>query len=252
MPKIILVHSFRHGVGRSTLTANLGYLLAVAGRRVGLIDGDTVSPALNLFFNVPDSELVCTYADVLLGRCSIDRAAIPLAPRLEGPLAGELFFVPGRIAASPPDTNTYLAQLDRSCRLLTEFFGLDMLIIDTQPGLSRSALVSLILPDVLVIVLRHDWRDYQGTGVTIDVVRQLNVPRVALVINEVPAHFDLAAMKTELVQTYQCDVLALLPHLDEMVTLPDPKIFAMHYPHHPVAAMLQQAALSLVAQDNGV
>lgn len=244
MPKIVLVHSFRHGVGRSSLVANLGYLLAEQGQRVGLVDADTESPSLHYLLGLEDCRPACTFLDGLTGRCPIEESAVPVSHLLP-PDSGALFFVPGAAAASPFDSPDLLEPISNACLRLVQFYQLDTLLIDSQPGLSRQALLSLTLPDVLLLVLRHDWRDYQGTGVTVDVVRQLAVPRVALLVNEAPAAFEAAALTAELADVFQSEVVAVLPHLDEMMVLPSPRIFARHYPAHPVTAILRQAANKL-------
>ena len=40
MSKIVSIHSFRGGTGKSNTTANLAALLAIEGRRVGVVDTD--------------------------------------------------------------------------------------------------------------------------------------------------------------------------------------------------------------------
>jgi MinD-like ATPase involved in chromosome partitioning or flagellar assembly len=102
--------------------------------------------------------------------------------------------------------------------------------------------VSLTICDALVIVLRHDRRDYQGTGVTVDIVRQLKVPRVMLLVNEVPAAFDSAEIKTQLEKIYNCEVGGILPYAEEMVTLDSGEIFPQRYPTHPITATLADVA----------
>ena len=44
MARIVSVHSFRGGTGKSNLTANLAALTALGGRRVGVVDTDIQSP----------------------------------------------------------------------------------------------------------------------------------------------------------------------------------------------------------------
>ena len=44
MSKIIAVHSFRGGTGKSNTTANVTTLLAAEGRRVGVVHTDLQSP----------------------------------------------------------------------------------------------------------------------------------------------------------------------------------------------------------------
>ncbi|MCB0084063.1 MAG: P-loop NTPase, partial [Caldilineaceae bacterium] len=48
MSKIISIHSFRGGTGKSNTTANLATLLAAGGQRVGVIDTDIQSPGIHV------------------------------------------------------------------------------------------------------------------------------------------------------------------------------------------------------------
>lgn len=48
-------------------------------------------------------------------------------------------------------------------------------------------------------------------------------------------------------QTFECEVAAVLPHSDEMMNLASTGIFVMHYPDHPMTAMLREVALKLIA-----
>ena len=41
----------------------------------------------------------------------------------------------------------------------------------------------LLLPAVLLLILRPDRQDFQGTAVTVDVARRLDVPNLLLVLN---------------------------------------------------------------------
>ena len=53
MSKIISIHSFRGGTGKSNTTANLAGLLAAEGRRVGVIDTDIQSPGIHVLSRCP-------------------------------------------------------------------------------------------------------------------------------------------------------------------------------------------------------
>ena len=97
------------------------------------------------------------------------------------------------------------------------------------------------------IILRLDQQDYQGTGVTVEVARKLDVPRLLLIVNKVPSVFDAADVKAQVEQTYNCEVAAVLPHADEMMTLASSGIFVLRYPNHPITAALKQVAAMLLA-----
>lgn len=97
-----------------------------------------------------------------------------------------------------------------------------------------------------MIILRPDQQDYQGTGVTIEVARQLDVPRLLLVVNKVPAPLDLADVKMRIETTYNAEVATVLPHSDELMLLASASIFVLQYPQHPVTAAYQQLAAKLM------
>ena len=98
----------------------------------------------------------------------------------------------------------------------------------------------------LTVIMRPDQQDYQGTGVTVDVARKLDVPRMMLIVNKVPTVFDLGEVKAQVEQTYDCEVAAVLPHSDEMMILASAGIFVLRYPDHPITATLKQAMSRLV------
>ena len=57
-------------------------------------------------------------------------------------------------------------------RLLTRL-KLDYLLIDTHPGLGQETLLSLVISNTVVIVLRPDQQDYEGTGITVRIAQEL-------------------------------------------------------------------------------
>ncbi len=57
MSQIISVHSFRGGTGKSNTTANIAALLALEGRRVGVIDTDIQSPGIHILFGLDEAEM---------------------------------------------------------------------------------------------------------------------------------------------------------------------------------------------------
>jgi MinD-like ATPase involved in chromosome partitioning or flagellar assembly len=72
MAKIISIHSFRGGTGKSNTTANLCALLAAMGKRVAVIDTDIQSPGVHVLFGLDESEMKNTLNDYLWGNCRID------------------------------------------------------------------------------------------------------------------------------------------------------------------------------------
>jgi len=123
---------------------------------------------------------------------------------------------------------------------------LDALLIDTHPGLNEETLLSIAISDALAIIMRPDQQDYQGTGVTVEVARKLEVPRLLIVVNKVPPVWDENEVRARVERTYHADVGAILFHSDEMMTLASSGIFSISYPNHPMTRSLQQLATRLI------
>ncbi|MEZ4622224.1 MAG: hypothetical protein R2867_42885 [Caldilineaceae bacterium] len=77
--------------------------------------------------------------------------------------------------------------------------------------------------------------------------RSLDVPRMLLLVNKIPATFDAAEVRTRVQQTFQCEVAGVLPHVDEMMSLASSGIFALHYPDHPLTQHFQEINTRLLA-----
>ena len=68
------------------------------------------------------------------------------------------------------------------------------------------------------------------------------MPQLFLIVNEAPTNFNFDEIKAKMEDTYQCEVAAVLPYVDQMMALGNRDIFAMRYPRHPMTATLDKAA----------
>jgi MinD-like ATPase involved in chromosome partitioning or flagellar assembly len=243
MSKIISIHSFRGGTGKSNTTANISALLAMDGARVGVVDTDIASPGIHVLFNLDESEMVHSLNDYLWGKCGIEEAAHDVTGHVGGEIKGQIFLIPSSI--KPGEIARILREgydvglLNDGFRDVVEKLKLDYLLIDTHPGLNEETLLSIAISNALVIILRPDSQDYQGTAVTVDVAKKLDVPKMLMLVNKVPSQFDLDDVRTRVEQTYNATVAAVLPHSDEMMTLASSGIFSIRYPDHPVTKGLR-------------
>ena len=251
MSKIISVHSFRGGTGKSNTTANLAALFAMEGQRVGVIDTDIQSPGIHVLFGLGEDDMGRSLKDYLWGKCDIKETAHDVTPRLGAAIKGKVFLIPSSIKAG--EIARVLREgydvglLNDGFHRLVEDLNLDVLMIDTHPGLNEETLLSIAISDALAILLRPDQQDYQGTSVTVEVARKLDVPRLLLIVNKVPSVFDAAEVKARVEKTYNCEVAAVLPHSDELMTLASAGVFALRYPAHPVTGLYKQIAAKLMA-----
>lgn len=253
MGKIISIHSFRGGTGKSNTTANLAALMAVDGYRVGVIDTDIQSPGIHVLFGFDEEEMPFAVNDYLYGHCAITDAAYDVTARLGTAITGQIYLIPSSIKvgeiARVLREGYDVALLSEGFRQLVAALALDVLLIDTHPGLNEETLLSIAISDALAIVLRPDNQDYQGTSVTVAVARKLEVPRLLLLINKLPAVFDADAVCARVEQIYQAKVAAVLPHADEMMALASSGIFVLHYPDHPITALYRSVAAQLLAKE---
>ncbi|GIV97449.1 MAG: CDP-3, 6-dideoxy-D-glycero-L-glycero-4-hexulose-4-reductase [Herpetosiphonaceae bacterium] len=254
MPQIISIHSFRRGTGKSTVTANLAALLALDGWRVGVIDTNIQAPSLHILFGLDDTELVYSLNDYLLGECMMIQAAYNVAPHLG--INGTITLIPSsthpkeviRILRDGYDSDRLEAGIDE----LAVMFKLDVLLIDTCPGLTEETLRSIIISDLVLLVMRPDQQDYQGTGVTIEVARKLETSRLALLVNNLPPHFDPAQVRDQVQQVYNVEMAGVLHHSGEMLSLGSTDIFTLRYPNHPLTAELRRIANELIRQAGAI
>src|SRR3989338_4275778 len=72
MGRVISLISGKGGVGKTTITANLGIALAKRGLNVCLVDADIAMANLSLILNMQNSPI--TLHDVLLGEASVQDA----------------------------------------------------------------------------------------------------------------------------------------------------------------------------------
>ena len=190
MALTISVHSFRGGTGKSNTTASLAALMAQMGNRVGVIDTDIQSPGIHVLFGLDESEMKFALNDYLWGNCTIDQAAIDVTERLGESITGRVFLIPSSLKAGEIARvlreGYDMGLLSEGFQQLISALSLDILLIDTHPGLNEETLLSIAISDALALILRPDSQDYQGTGVTVDVARKLEVPRLLLVVNKVP------------------------------------------------------------------
>lgn len=250
MSKIISIHSFRGGTGKSNTTANIAALLAAEGQRVGVVDTDIQSPGIHILFGLAGLDITHSLNDYLWGRCEIGQTAHDVTQNVNGPVNGRLFLIPSSV--QPNEIVNVLREgydvslLTSGFRKLIKELNLDVLMIDTHPGLNEETLFSIAISHSLAIIMRPDQQDYEGTGVTVEVARSLDVPRMMLIVNKMPPAFDPAEVQARVEQTYGCEVAAVLPHSDEMMSLASSGIFALRYPHHPLTALYRQVAVKLV------
>ncbi|MEM9907580.1 MAG: MinD/ParA family protein [Cyanobacteria bacterium P01_D01_bin.44] len=250
MPRVVSIHSYRGGTGKSNFTANLAVTIAAQGYRVGVVDTDVPSPGIHNLFDLESEQIDKTLNNFLWGEISIEAAAYDVTSNTGIDSNGKVFLIPSSVKAD--DIARILKDgydvklMNEGFRGLVKALELDYLLIDTHPGLSKETFLSIAISHVLLLILRPDKQDYQGTAVTIDVARQLKVRKMLLAINKVHSQINQGALRQKVEDTYAETVAGIFPLSEDMVLLASEGIFCMKYPEHPVSQEFRKVAQQII------
>lgn len=250
MATIVSVHSFRGGTGKSNTTANVAALLSASGKRVGVIDADIQSPGIHVLFGIPGDSIGGSLNAFLWGDREIADVAVDVTDGT-GEGGGKLFLIPSSMEAG--EITRVLREgydphrLTTGLRQLIDELSLDVLLIDTHPGLNEETLLSLVLSHALLIVMRPDEQDYEGTGITARVAHELGVPRVLIMVNKAPPELDARQVEERVRAAYGCEVAAVLPHSDDLMRLASAGVFSLRFPNHALTDLYRRVATSVAS-----
>lgn len=252
MSKIVSIHSFRGGTGKSNSTANLAAIVARYGNRVGIVDTDIQSPGIHVLFGFDEKMMKYSLNDYLWGNCVIEETAYDVTSILKDKASknSKIYLIPSSIKAR--DITRILREgfdfnmLNDGLQDLIDALDLDYLFIDTHPGLNEETLLSLTISDVLVLILRPDNQDFQGTAVTVEVARKLRVPKMLILINKALTILDFDALRQQVEKIYNAPVAGILPVSDEMMQLASSDLFCLRNPNHPLSQEMEKVAQQIM------
>ncbi|MDZ8260498.1 MinD/ParA family protein [Nostoc sp. ChiQUE01b] len=246
MPKVISIHSYRGGTGKSNFTANLSTTVALAGNRVGVVDTDVPSPGIHNLFCLEPEQMNKTLNNYLWGESPIEEAAYDVSANVGLTGVGQIFLVPSSVKADNIarilKEGYDVKRLNDGLRQLVKALQLDYLFIDTHPGLSKETFLSIAISHVLILILRPDKQDYQGTAVTVDVARQLNVRKLLLTINKAHSKLNFEVLQQKVEEAYSAPVAGIFPLSEDMVQLASEGVFCVKYQDHPISQEFTKVA----------
>jgi cellulose biosynthesis protein BcsQ len=148
MPVISLVTG-KGGVGKSTLSFNLAGALAELNKKVILIDADNEKPdSLGIYAQSIDDNLIDYFQSVIANK-------EPFSNKSKGNIAFDI------VLSKQNDLRNQISDLSNSY---------DYVIIDTPPNYSASAVKSVVLSDLSLIVAAPSFSDENAVGRTFDAI----------------------------------------------------------------------------------
>ncbi|MHC4514963.1 MAG: MinD/ParA family ATP-binding protein [Planctomycetota bacterium] len=252
MGQILSIHSYRGGTGKSNLSANLAYQAVRRGRRVAVLDTDLQSPGVHMVLGLPAERMAYTLSDYLFGRCELEEAAYDLSNDVDvGDAGGALYLLPSsmkvdkilRIVSDGYD----VGKLNDHFGKLMRDLDLDLLVLDTHPGLNRETMMSTAVSQGLLLVMRPDAQDFHGTAVLMEVASRLGVPHIYMMANKVPKSLDRADVRQKMEKAFGVEVLGLLPLAEELAVLGSRGLFTVEFPEHEASLELNRILDRLLA-----
>ncbi|TDB02088.1 ParA family protein [Halomonas marinisediminis] len=204
--RVVSVVSTKGGVGKTTVTANLGGLLADAGLKVLFIDLDS-QPTLSSYYPLRTEAPGGTYELIALSDTAPDRVISQTAhPNLDVVISNDHAGQLPQLLLNAPDGRFRLAQL------LSSMLDYDLLLIDTQGArsitlemavLASDHALSPITPELLSA--REFVRGTVGLLRDLEALSQfthLSVPPVSVLVNRLDETADARGIHQTLAEMF--------------------------------------------------
>ena len=252
MTKVIAVHSFKGGTGKTTLTANISSTLALR-HRVGVMDLDLSGPGLHVLFGLKKGEVKATLTDIFLGDATPSDVIIDLTPRFPK-LKGGLYFCP---ASNKVEDMLRLLKAGLEVTLFQDTLqkvgdqcNLDYIIVDTHPGVENDTVLAMGCCDALVLVSRVDQQDLFGTAVMVLLAETFEKPTF-LTLNMVPPGVrikDAVKVGRELATLFKSHFLQAFEFQMDVINNLSRSVFVIDNPDSPFAHKVSEAAETLTRE----
>lgn len=177
MSRAIVVTSGKGGVGKTTLTANLGVCLSELGPKVVLIDADAGLSNLDLMLGL-ENRIVYTCFDYLDGRCTLEQALIR-----DKQAKGELLLL--SLTKTREGRSITEAEMGVIVAKLRKKY--DYILIDCPAGIGEGFRISLAAADEALVVITPELASIRDADKVIGLLlaKQLEPEKINIIVNRV-------------------------------------------------------------------
>ncbi len=236
MTRVICVASGKGGVGKTTMTANLGVALSTYGERTIVLDADVAMANLELILGMEGKSI--TLHDVLSGEAPIEDAIY------EGP--GGVRVVPAGISLEGL-RKIRLDRLEEALEVLVE--DTDILLIDAPAGLEKDALAAIAAAQEMILVTTPEVPSISDALKTKIIASKLGVDIIGVVINR-EQHDRTFLTLNEIETILEVPVIAVIPDDPEVsraAAYGEPII--VKNPKSPTSNAIMQLAADMIGEE---
>ena len=210
MGEVIVITSGKGGVGKTTTTANLGASLAIAGKKVVLVDTDIGLRNLDVVMGL-ENRIVYDLVDVIEEKCKLRQALIK-DKRFE-----ELFLLPA--AQTRDKTAINEEQMKELTEKLKEEF--DYVLIDCRAGIEQGFKNAVAGADRAIVVTTAEISAIRDADRIIGLLESTEIKKPELIINRLrPNIVKKGEMMDveDIVDLLSIDLIGVVPDDEYIIT----------------------------------
>ena len=207
MAKKYVITSGKGGVGKTTITANLGFKLAESGMRVAVVDADLGLNNLDVLTGV-ENKAIFDLSDAIRGKCRVKQALV------ESPLNKNLFVLPSCHTLS---LNEISGQDVKSA--VDSIDGLfDYILIDCPAGIDVGFHRAVSCADFAIVIVTPTVSSVRDADKVISILKSYPLESVSIIVNKLRGDLVLSGKslsESDVENTLKTEVIGVIPELDE-------------------------------------
>lgn len=202
----IVITSGKGGVGKTTLTANLGAKLAALGERVVLVDIDMGLNNLDIVMGL-ENMVVYDIIDAIEGRCRVKQALVQ-------DIYQKNLYV---LASNHSSKDKYISPQSIKMVLDSLSAGFDFIIIDCPAGIDTGFHRAVASADEAIVVATPHLSSLRDADKVISVLASYKLKKVDLVVNRVRGDLVIGGemlSPEEISAVLKTDLIGIVPEED--------------------------------------
>lgn len=207
MARVIAFTSGKGGVGKTTVTANVGNALSESGKKTALVEGDIGLNNLDVVLNA-EERVVFDAGEVALGKATVSQALVKIKENL--------FLFPATTGAGNLVTTDVFLRIVQELKQSFEY-----VLIDSPAGLEENFHRAAMGADEAVLVVTPHIPSVRDGSKTVKTLYSYGIERVQLLVNRVRGDFvqdGISLSPEEIASTLRLPVLGVVPE-DDYVNL---------------------------------